>query len=70
MPSVKFLEKRTERLFKEADKIQDKRKHGEATEKEIRRMTLLYTEASALALALEVIDNLKATDDKNYNLKP
>jgi len=69
MPSVRFLEHQTERLFKEADKIQDKWKQGEATEKELRKMNLLYAEASGLAMALEVIDNLKLTDDKSYKLK-
>lgn len=63
MISVKALEKRAERLFEKADEIQDKWKNNEATEREIRKMNLLYTEASAIAITLEVIDD---HDKKSY----
>jgi len=53
MISIKYLQNRAERLFKEADEIQDKWKYNEATEKELNRMNRLYTEASTISLVLE-----------------
>jgi len=56
--SIKYLKKRVTRLFKKADELQDKWRHNEATEKEIRNMNLLYTEALAIGITLEATGNI------------
>jgi hypothetical protein len=57
VPSIKAMQNHAERLFDKADKIQDKYKHGEAAERELHKMNLLYTEASAIAITLEATGN-------------
>jgi hypothetical protein len=56
MISIKGLKNRVERLFKEADELQDKWKHNEATERDLHKMNLLYTEASAITITLEACE--------------
>jgi len=58
MISVKGLNRRVDRLFKQADEIQEKHKRfGEATDKELRKMNLMYNEASTITLTLEAVKN-------------
>ncbi len=57
MISVKGLNKQVDRLLKKADEIQEKFRRGEATDKELRRMERMYTEASTITLTLEAVKN-------------
>jgi len=58
MISVKGLNRQVDRLLKQADEIQEKhKKFGEATDKELRRMNLMYNEASTIILTLEAVKN-------------
>jgi hypothetical protein len=62
MISVKGLNKRVDRLLKQADKIQEEYKKGEykkcdATEKELRKMERMYLEASTITITLEAVKN-------------
>ena len=58
MISVKTLKNRAEQLFKKADEIQDKWKHGEVIEKELNKMNRLYTEALAITITLKATGNI------------
>jgi len=58
MISVKGLNKRVDRLLKQADEIQEKHKRfSEATDKERRKMERMYLEASTIMLTLEAVKN-------------
>lgn len=67
MISIKGLESRVEKLLEKADKIRDKWKHGETTDRDLRRMALLYTEASAIAITLKAISKPKTSKTKSCN---
>ena len=58
MISVKGLNKRADRLFEKADKIQEQhRKYGDVTDKELRRMDRMYNEASTIVTTMEAVKN-------------